>query len=71
MSINIGQRRQAKERGTKSKIGNGEAAASAFVGQFYPMQGLFHQKNWTTTAVGIPNLIVVTSLSIAYCPIHN
>ncbi|WP_331698018.1 hypothetical protein [Paenibacillus sp. IITD108] len=50
---------------------NGEAAASAFVGQFYPLQGLFHQKNGTTTAVGIPNLIVVTSLSFAYCPIHN
>ncbi|MEF2247026.1 hypothetical protein [Paenibacillus sp. IITD108] len=28
-----------KERGTKSKIGNGEAVASAFVDQFYPMQG--------------------------------
>ncbi|WP_432501264.1 hypothetical protein [Paenibacillus sp. GXUN7292] len=60
-----------KERGTKSKIGNGEAAASAFVGQFYRLQGLFHQKNWTTTAVGIPNLIVVTSLSFACCFIHN
>ncbi|MEF2245905.1 hypothetical protein [Paenibacillus sp. IITD108] len=60
-----------KERGTKSKIGNGEAAASAFVGQFIPLKGLFHPKNWTTTAVGIPNLIAVAPLSIASCPIHN
>ncbi|MEF2247585.1 hypothetical protein [Paenibacillus sp. IITD108] len=44
----------SKKKGeTESKNGNGEAVASAFVGQFYPLQGLFHQKNWTTTAVGI------------------
>ncbi|MEF2245932.1 hypothetical protein [Paenibacillus sp. IITD108] len=55
----------SKKKGERrARFGNGEARASAFVGQFYPLQGLFHQKNWTTTVVGIPNLIVVTSLSI-------
>ncbi|MGI2296193.1 hypothetical protein [Paenibacillus sp. GXUN7292] len=55
MSINCGQLLQAKRMGNEEQDWNGEAAASAFVGQ----------------AVGIPNLIVVASLSTAYCPIHN
>ncbi|WP_331701864.1 hypothetical protein [Paenibacillus sp. IITD108] len=41
-----------EKRGTESKNGNGEAVASAFVGQFYPLQGYYlFRKNWTTTAV--------------------
>jgi len=72
VSINCGQRLISNEKGgTESKNGNGEAVASAFVGQFYPLHVLFIQKKWTTTAVGIPILIVVAPLSFVCCPIHN
>ncbi|MEF2246883.1 MULTISPECIES: hypothetical protein [unclassified Paenibacillus] len=57
---------QAKRKGNEEQDWEWRSGSAAFVGQFNPLQGLFHQKNWTITAVGIPNLIVVTSLSIAY-----
>jgi len=72
LSINCRQLLISNEKGgTESKNGNGEASASAFVGQFYPLQGSFVQKNWTTTAALIPILIAVAPLSIVCCSIHN
>ncbi|MGI2296104.1 hypothetical protein ACRRU2_17790 [Paenibacillus sp. GXUN7292] len=62
---------QAKREGTKRKIGKGEAAASAFVGQFYPLQGVISSKKLDHNSGRNPNLDRSGPFSIACCPIHN
>ncbi|WP_331702209.1 hypothetical protein [Paenibacillus sp. IITD108] len=51
----------------KSKIGTGETVEAAFVLQFYPLMAYKIEKNWNTTAVVSPILIVAPSYSIACC----